>query len=67
MSFPSNERLFRLYECVADQLTKEQTEILLRRAGADPTGQEIKDVRHRIRQVIQAYVDGNRSTTSEDS
>lgn len=52
MSFPSNERLFELYEAVADQLNEEQIEVLLRRAGLAPSTQEIKDVRHRIQALI---------------
>jgi len=66
MSFPSNERLFRLYEHVAEQLSEEQIEILLRRARVQPTGQEIKDVQHRLQKVIQAYVDEHRPTDSEE-
>jgi hypothetical protein len=57
MSFPSNDRLFTLYRTVAEQLTEEQIEILLRRAGEEPTGQEVKDVSHRIRTLIQGYVE----------
>jgi hypothetical protein len=56
MSFPSNERLFTLYKCVAEQLNEEQIEILLRRAGTDPSEQEIKDVRYRLREIINTYV-----------
>ncbi len=41
---------------IAEQLTKEQIEILLRRGGKEPTEQEIKDVQHRVRQVINDYV-----------
>lgn len=63
MSFPSNERLFALYEAVADQLNEEQIAILLRRAGLAPDGQEIKDVRHRIQAVIRSYVAEHRADT----
>jgi len=66
MSFPSNERLFKLYEGVADQVNEEQIEALLRRAGLAPSTQEIKDVRHRIQALIQAYVVEQRSGPSRD-
>jgi len=65
MSFPSNNRLFDLYLVIAEQLTEEQVEILLRRAGTEPTGQEIKDVKHRIRELIRTYVDKNRPRPSD--
>lgn len=60
MSFPSNDRLFDLYLALADQLSEEQIEILLRRAGEEPTGQEVKDVRHRVRQLLRGYVEEKR-------
>ena len=61
MSFLSNEHLLTLYQCLAEQLTEEQVEVLLRRAGIDPTGQEIKDVQHRATEIISSYVDEHRS------
>jgi len=63
MSFPSNERLLSLYQSVAEQLTEEQVEVLLRRAGHDPTGQEIKDVQHRVTEIIRGYVKEHRTDT----
>ena len=63
MSFPSNERLLSLYQSVAEQLTEEQVEVLLRRAGNDPSGQEIKDVQHRVREIIRSYVEEHRTDT----
>jgi len=65
MGFPSNERLFTLYEQVAEQLTEEQIEILLRRSGIDATGQEIKDVQHGIRTVILEYIADKRESASD--
>lgn len=60
MSFPSNDRLLDLYIVIAEQLTEEQIEILLRRGGEEPTGQEVKDVQHRVRQLLQGYVEEKR-------
>ena len=53
MSFPTNERLRELYAAVADTMTTEDVERILRRAGEDPTGQELKDVRHRLRELLR--------------
>jgi len=40
---------------LAEQLSEEQIEIL-RWGGEEPTGQEVKDVQHRVRQLRQGFV-----------
>lgn len=53
MSYPTNERLRVLYEAYARALTTEDVEAILRRAGEEPTSQELLDVRRRVRELVQ--------------
>ena len=54
MSFPTNARLSCLYEAFAQDFTTEDVEVILHRAGEEAlAGQKVKDVRHRVAQLLQ--------------
>jgi len=54
---PTNERLYALYGTVSREISDSDVKAILERAGTNPTGQEVKDVRHRITQILSDYVD----------
>jgi hypothetical protein len=54
MSIPTNARMSRLYEAFAHGFTSEDVEVILRRAGEEAlAGQEVKDVRRRVKQLLE--------------